>query len=434
MTPPSRRAVLGAGGLLTMAGAADALPISERSIEADLKRYVAFGEKRAGGPGDTACGDWLAQELATLGYRIERQTFLAPFFETSRAALTVGTASAPVHPQPIVVTTGAEGVTGRIVRVDAKGRFTGSLDGAIALVDLPFARWSTLLAPAARKPIQAAFAAGAKAVVAITNGPTRKVIALNADGREPMFPGPVALLAPDAADPFLDAATRGAVGRLVIEGQGGRRPAFNFVGRLDRGKARWLAVSTPRSGWFGCAAERGPGVAVWLDLARWAIAALPDANLAFICNTGHEYEYLGAAEAMKQIAPPVPATRFWLHLGANVAARDWRELLASAMPLPSADSQRVLSISPELLPLARKIFEGQVGFEAPVSSAVLAAGELEEVIKAGYAPAAGVFGAHRFHHVAEDDERCLDVPATLAAARGFRSLLAAIDGDDHAAG
>ena len=434
MTPPSRRAVLGAGGLLTMAGAADALPISERSIEADLKRYVAFGEKRAGGPGDTACGDWLAHELAALGYRIERQTFLAPFFETSRAALTVGTASAPVHPQPIVVTTGAEGVAGRIVRVDAKGRFTGSLDGAIALVDLPFARWSTLLAPAARKPIQAAFAAGAKAAVAITNGPTRKVIALNADGREPMFRGPVALLAPDAADPFLDAATRGAVGRLVIEGQGGRRPAFNFVGRLDRGKARWLAVSTPRSGWFGCAAERGPGVAVWLDLARWAIAALPDANLAFICNTGHEYEYLGAAEAMKQIAPPVPATRFWLHLGANVAARDWRELSASAMPLPSADSQRVLSISPELLPLARKIFDGQVGFEAPVSSAVLAAGELEEVIKAGYAPAAGVFGAHRFHHVAEDDERCLDVPATLAAARGFRSLLAAIDGDGHAAG
>lgn len=434
MTPPSRRAVLGAGGLLTMAGAADALPISERSIEADLKRYVAFGEKRAGGPGDTACGDWLAQELAALGYRIERQTFLAPFFETSRAALTVGTASAPVHPQPVVVTTGAEGVSGRIARVDAKGRFTGSLDGAIALVDLPFARWSTLLAPAARQPIQAAFAAGAKAVVAITNGPTRKVIALNADGREPMFPGPVALLAPEAADPFLDAATRGAVGRLVIEGQGGRRPAFNFVGRLDRGKARWLAVSTPRSGWFGCAAERGPGVAVWLDLARWAIAALPDANLAFICNTGHEYEYLGAAEAMKQIAPPVPATRFWLHLGANVAARDWRELPASAMPLPSADSQRVLSISPELLPLARKIFDGQVGFEAPVSSAVLAAGELEEVIKAGYAPAAGVFGAHRFHHVAEDDERCLDVPATLAAARGFRSLLAAIDGDGHAAG
>jgi hypothetical protein len=43
-------------------------------------------------------------------------------------------------------------------------------------------------------------------VVAITNGPTGKVIALNADGRKPMFAGPVALLAPEAAGPFLGAA------------------------------------------------------------------------------------------------------------------------------------------------------------------------------------------------------------------------------------
>jgi hypothetical protein len=51
-------------------------------------------------------------------------------------------------------------------------------------------------------------------------------------------------------------------------------------------------------------------------------------------------------------------------------------------------------------------------------------GELDEVIKAGYAPAAGVFGVHRYHHVAEDDERCLDAPATLAAAQGFRKRTA----------
>jgi hypothetical protein len=52
-----------------------------------------------------------------------------------------------------------------------------------------------------RGPIEAAFAAGAKAVVAITNGPTNKVIALNADGRKPMFAGPVALLAPERPPP-----------------------------------------------------------------------------------------------------------------------------------------------------------------------------------------------------------------------------------------
>lgn len=434
MTDTSRRTFLGAGAALPLGAAACAATARTPSpqeiaampdavIEADLRRYVAFGEKQAGGPGDAACGEWLAEELAGAGFSVERQAFDAPFFTAAKAELTVEGTTTAVYPQPIVRTTGPDGVSGPLVRVDGAGRFAGDMTGAVALVDLPHARWSSLMTPAVRRPIEAAFAAGARAAVVITNGPTGKVIALNADGRQPMFAGPVALLAPRDAGPFLAAAMTRGEARLVLEGEGGRRPAFNFVGRINRGKGRWLAVSTPRSGWFTCAAERGPGVACWLDLARWAPTALPDHDLAFICNTGHEYEYLGAAEAMREIAPPVADTRFWLHLGANVAARDWLETPAGAAPLPNVDSQRVLAISPELLPLARTVFAGQTGYEAPVSSAVLAAGELEEVIRAGYAPAAGVFGIHRYHHVADDDERCLNVPATVAAARGFRTLL-----------
>jgi hypothetical protein len=428
MIDTSRRSFLGAGALLTvgsLGGGDPSLPPGE-TIEADLLRYVGFGEKRAGGPGDTACGDWLAGELEAAGYAVRRQTFSAPYFEARRAELASGDLTAPIHPQPIVRPTGAGGVSGPLVRVDSAGHFLGSLGGAIALVDMPHARWSSMLSPGARRPIEAAFAAGARAVVAITNGPTGKVIALNADGRAPMFTGPVALLAPENAGGFLAGAFQRREARLTIDGEGGRRPAFNFVGRMDRGKGRWLAVSTPRSGWFACGAERGGGVAAWLHLARWAATALPDHDLAFVCNTGHEYEYLGAAEAMREIAPPVAATRFWLHLGANVAARDWHETPGAPAPLPSVDSQRFLSISPDLLPLARTIFAGQIGYEAPVSSAVLAAGELEEVIKAGYSPAAGVFGIHRYHHVAEGDERCLNVAATVAASEGFRRLLEAV--------
>jgi hypothetical protein len=433
----SRRTFLGAGAFVSLggtamtaaassAGAANAPPPSAQTIEADLRKYVGFGNKRAGGPGDTACGNWLAGELDRAGYTVERQTFQAPYFEASKAELSIEGATAPVLPQPIVIPTGAGGVTGPLVRVDVAGHFEDSLDGAIALVDLPSARWSSALARPIRGPIEAAFAAGAKAVVAITNGPTGKVIALNADGRQPMFVGPVALLAPDKAPPFLAATFQRGEATLTVDGEGGRRDAFNFVGRIDRGKGRWLAISTPRSGWFGCAAERGGGVAAWLDLARWAPTALPDHDLAFVCNTGHEYEYLGAAEAMKQIAPPVEATRFWLHLGANVAARDWREMPGGATPLPNVDAQRVLSISANLVALAQTVFASQLGYEAAVSSAVLSAGELDEVIKAGYAPAAGVFGIHRYHHVEEDDERCLHASATAAAAEGFRRLLQAI--------
>lgn len=395
------------------------------SVETDLLRYTRFGIKRAGGPGDMACGEWLASELASAGYAVERQHFSAPYFETSMAELSCGSSTAKVFPQPIVIETPDNGVSGPLVRVDQFGHFAGSMQGAIALIDLPFARWSSLLSKAIHGPVSAAFAAGAKAAVIITNGPTGKIIALNADGRQPMFAGPIALLAPEDARDFLAAAMTREDVRLIIRGKGGRRDAFNFVGRIDRGKGRWLAVSTPRSGWFTCAGERGPGVAVWLRLARWAAISLTDVDLAFICNTGHEYEYLGASEAMKQIAPPPAQTRFWLHLGANVAARDWHDL-AGLSPLPGADSQRYLSITPSLVPMAASIFANQPGYEVPVSSDEAAAGELVEVIKAGFTPAAGVFGVHRFHHVAEDDERCLNVDATVVAERGFRRLIEAV--------
>ncbi|WP_417451923.1 hypothetical protein [Kordiimonas sp.] len=403
--------------------AATPAPPDTIQIQEDLNRYISFGIKQAGGEGDNACGEWMAAELEKAGYAIEKQTMSAPFFTPERCELTTGQNRAAVWPQPIVIPTGAQGVTGRLVRVNAAGFADTPLDGAIALVDLPFGRWSSMLWQAVRTPIEAAFKGGAIACVVVTNGPSGKVIALNTDGQKPMYNGPITLLAPDDAAPFFKAALDGKEATLTMTGQGGRRPAFNFIARMDRGKSRWLAVSTPRSGWFGCAGERGPGIAAWLHLARWAGAAVRDYNLAFICNSGHEYEYLGAEEALHAIAPKPAETAFWLHLGANIAARDWHDILGKPMPLPGADSQRFLVTSPGLLAKAQALFKGQVGLEAPYSSEQLSAGELTNVIEAGYPLVAGVFGIHRYHHVAEDDERCVPADKVAEATAAFRHLL-----------
>ena len=422
MTSTSRRGFLAGGAMLPAVAAAARIPADVRdSVAADLDRYIGFGSKQAGGIGDEACGAWLATELERAGYTIERQRISVPFFTPDLCEIVTGAARAPLWPQPIVTTT--NGVTGPIVRIDPGSKDVPSLAGAIALIDLPHARWSTALAKPIRDPVTAAFAAGAKAAIVITNGPTGKVIALNADGRKPMFAGPVGLLAPERGRPFLDAAMRGDSATVRLTGKGGQRPAFNFVGRLDRGRKEWLAMSTPRSGWYGCAGERGPGVAIWLLLARWASRALHDHNLAFVCNTGHEYEYLGAAEALKAIAPKPADTAFWLHLGASAAAQDWHDVVGALKPLPNIDSQRFLSVSPTLLPLARRVFAGHVGFEAPYSSDVLSAGEQTEILAAGYRSVAGVFGTHRFHHVADDDARCVSATNVAATAAAFQHLL-----------
>lgn len=413
-----------AAPVLSQTGAALAqTPDAAALIRQDLERYIGFGEKRSGGDGDNACGDWMEQALAGLGFETRRQTFSAPHFEPQSCTLSCGGAQADVWAQPIVVPTPPEGLTAPLVRVDAQGRASHDLSGAIALIDLAHARWSSMFWPGVADPVRAAFQAGARACVIITNGPTGKVIALNTDGRAPLYDAPMALLAPKDAAPFLAAAHSASSARLTLSGVSARRPAFNLMGRLDRGAGRWLVVSTPRSGWFTCAGERGGGVAAFLHMARWATANAPGHDLLFVCNSGHEYQYLGAEELLREHAPPPEQTAFWLHLGANLAARDWHDSVGGLQPLPGTDSQRYLVVSPDLLPAARASFRHLSGLQAPYSSDDLSAGELSNVLAAGYRRVAGIFGVHRYHHVREDDVRCVSEDAVAETTFAFQHLL-----------
>jgi hypothetical protein len=413
MPNATRREMLAGSGVAAILGMAlgkGAEAMVSDQLATDLDRYIRFGVKAAGGPGDTACGAWLEEELKRAGFATVRQDFTAPWFEARRAELRAGTAGAPVVPQAIVTPTGPDGITAPLVSVDPASGDGAATSGAIVLIDLPYARWSSAHDAPIPAAVQRAFATGARAAVLVTNGPTGKAIALNGDGDRPMFDRPVAVLAPEALGRFRGAGEA----TLVIDGAGGRRPAFNLVGRIDRGNGRWLVTSTPRSGWTIAAGERGAGVAAWLALARWAPAALPDHSLAFLCTSGHEYENLGSAHALAAAAPPADRTAFWLHLGANVAARDWHDLGGGRLlPLPSADPQRFLLTSPNLIPSARDYFAGLPGLEMAYPTGRGAAGELTAILAAGYKRAAGIFGAHRVHHVAEDDARCVD--AMLAA-------------------
>lgn len=418
-----RQFLAGTTALPLMPSALKAGTGPSHSVTDDLHRYIGFGSKQSGGEGDNACGIWLEDELEQAGFTVERQTLSVPFFNADRSELVCGANSATLWPHPIVIPTRPEGITGPLIRIALEGDVPNSFSGGIALVDLPSRRWSTALSDAIKVPVEAAFAAGARAAIIITNGPTGKTIALNTDGREPMFAGPTALLAPELARPFLAAASQGEDATLFLTGESGRRPCFNIAGRIDRGRGRWLVVSTPRSGWFTCAGERGGGIAAWLAIARWASGAAQQFDLCFICNSAHEYQYLGAEEMLHAVAPRPEETAFWLHLGANLASRDWHDGVGAMTPLPSTDAQRYLVVSPELQATARREFSGLVGLEAPYASDVLSAGELTNVIEAGYEPVAGIFGLHRFHHAAQDDARCVSAAAVSETTAAFQRLV-----------
>lgn len=419
----SRRAVLGAPAVLFAASAAGAAtPGSNAEAQSILERYHAFGDKAAGGPGDAASGEWLEGELTGLGFTCQRQTYDVPAFEGD-ATLTSSAARADLIPQAIVVPTSDAGLSGPLYVAGA-----GRGGAGIALLILPYARWSTAVGQVARR-VQAVLDGGASAVIIVTTGPTGEALALNAPVDKPLFDKPVAVMAPKDAEPFLQAAIRGDVATLRVGGRSLRRPAFNVTATLDAGVARTLVISTPRSGWFACAGERGSGMAAWLMLVRWAARASLPVNIALVATSGHEYENAGGERFIHELAPKPDKTALWVHLGANVAARDWHERGAALSPLPGADSQRYLLASPPLLTTAKAAFAGQPGLEQvyPADPA-LAAGEIGNVLRAGYSPAIGIFGSHRFHHARADDLRCVSAslipPVVEAFAKVIRGAVA----------
>lgn len=415
-----------AAPLVVQTGTATAMKddsmFSPERLFADVRTYAEAGNKQSGSAGDRWTADWTAKRLVAAGFIVERQSFEVPWFEPGQAELALDNMRVPLTPQPLVVQTTAEGLTAPLRLAEVAER----LDGSIAVIRLPYRRWSTLVDPAVRDPIADALSRGAAAIILVTMGPTGEALLLNSPADRPASDKPLALLAPESAGPVVDAARHGRKARLMLTGMGGSRTAENIIGRHLRGEGRsWIAVSTPRSGWTNCTGERGPGIAIWLALAAWAPGAFPSHNLLFVSNSGHEYENLGASHFVEALGPPPAETDFWLHLGANAATRDYQEIPSRLLPLPSADPYRFLITSPDLVDRARAIFKGQPGIEMVYPSGDGAAGELSEIVNAGYLRHAGIFGAHRQHHAVSDDMSTVLAQPLADAARGFRDLLVA---------
>lgn len=426
----SRRHLLGVAAGTAVAGTAtrgsaatrSGAPVDAAWLQAVLERYAGFGIKASGGDGDERCGAWLEQTLQGWGYACERHEFQVPFFEASALSLSAGSARASVIPQAIVQPTGPAGISGPLRLASAHEDLTGS----IALIPLPFRRWGGIVDPQVARPVADALKRGAHTVVVITTGPTGEAVALNAPADKAMFGRPVAILAPKDAQPFLKMAAADTASTLTVDGQGGRRRAWNLIGRLDRKAEKTLVLSTPRSGWFTCAGERGSGVAAWLSLAQWLARSHPHVNVEVLATSGHEYTYLGGERYLHEKAPSPDRTKLWVHIGASLAARDWHDLGPQLRPLPSADPQRVLTATPDILDAVKRSFRGVAGLEATYpADRANAGGELVNVLDAGYRTAIGEYGIHRYFHTASDDMRCVSGELVVPVVAAFRKAIVA---------
>jgi hypothetical protein len=398
-------------------------------LEADLARHAGFGEKFSGGDGDNATAAWISGRLRDAGYRISESEFDAPFFVPRAAQLSAGAASAPVVAQAPVVVTGPRGVVAPLALVEegdvvAEGG-VGDVRGRIALFVTPFARHAALFPERGiGRTVVAAAEAGAAAVVIVTSGPSGEAVALNAP-ETPFVPVPTAVLAPKAAAPLVAAARAGAEGTLVVDGEATHRPSKNIVARLERG-ARWIAISTPRSGWYGCVGERGTGTAAFLEMAVWARERFPGLSV-FLMNTGgHEYFFAGSHRVIGE-APPPDQTLGWVHLGASLAVRDAEVRDGSLVMLDTPDPQRSLMATELALSAAAEAFGGLVGYENP-GPVRPSAGELSAFTDRGYRRAFAAIGVHRWFHTRLDTLERVDArhlaPVVVAHERALELIVA----------
>jgi hypothetical protein len=202
------------------------------------------------------------------------------------------------------------------------------------------------------------------------------------------------------------AASTGQTASVQITGE--FRPqgkARNVIARINRKNDRWIVVSTPASGWFRCASERGCGVAVFLGLAEWAAGAKTDCNWLFCATTGHELGHGGMLHLLESGALPEPkVTICFLSLGASVAAREWERVENSWRPLNrlSRDLQLVSTVN--LADVVRPAFAPILQVKATDQPE---GGELRHAMSKGYS-AIGIFGAHLWFHTKNDGPETTD--------------------------
>jgi hypothetical protein len=364
-----------------------------------VEEYCAIGEHRTGLPEDAATVAWFADALRAMGGKVEEQPYT---FQRYDAHWRVTVDGEPVTALPLFY----EG-TGS-VRTDAP--FTATipvLGGSYVPAFEPLARQAL----AAGKPA---------AVIATTFGDGQRLQGVNRHIR------------PGSGLPTICVA--GALGGRLAEGHVHLELDAQLVtGRSANvlalfGEAPFeqrVLLTTPLSGWFRAAGERGCGIALCLEVAR---ALAPHAPIAVLGTNSHELMGYGL-RAYLQAGPPAPAAIF--HFGANVAVHGPGG--AGADPLPALTVRGWLPAEqrPKLAETFAHISHPvEVVPDGDARQPQRWRGEARHWCTVGV-PLISMVGSSSLHHTPEDVPELATSPSLLAAAcegavRAARLLVASI--------
>ncbi len=365
-----------------------------------IAEFESQGYHRTATAVDWASGDWLASQVAAAGLTPMKERFPVDRVDPVTCVLVVDGRRIAGLPLYDGAFTGPDGIGGRLGTADS---------GADIAVT------ATATNAAGAGPLGQARRSGRhKAIVALTNGRQPGLCPSNADEFLAPF-GPPVLQVDSAEEGLLgDAVARGVSARLIAQVARTPASAMNVVAEI-RGTNPALppfVVMTPRSGWYGCASERGGGLVVWLEIMRALRATARPRSVLFVASSGHELGHLGIDAFITMRPGIVPRAAGWLHLGANIGAA-----VDPGNTLQASHDEIDAALTREMAAAGLTVNRRNPRDRVPN-------GEAEAVHRGGGRYASIIGGNALFHNLSDRGPHAID---PLAIARFARACTALVD-------
>lgn len=286
-----------------------------------VQTYASLGDHRTGTDVDHSTARWMADALASRGLEVGLEPLSFDQWRSSSRLLAAGL---------------------EVFHLPVYYEWTGSIDTTDVHVG-SFDPISGGFPEVLTAPIEHARASGAAAAVLVTQHPNGSLVAVNRVLGAAGSGVPTVLVAGRDHGQLRSGRVELRLAAEVVAGTTANVVATNGVA------GRPLMLTTPLNGWFGCAGERGTGIAVLLDL----VERFADRPLLVVATGGHELGFFGAhrwVAAHRDVQPSAI-----VHVGASVAveedAGDGRRRLATTrMALTSVPTRRAGALA---APLAR---------------------------------------------------------------------------------
>ncbi|MEM6805450.1 MAG: hypothetical protein AAF696_28895 [Bacteroidota bacterium] len=375
------------------------------SLYQSIEKYASFGVHRMASPNDSASIDWVASEMAAKGFEIDFQTFSSRQFFLEEAHLQIAEDEYECVPQWWIPEF-SDSLKLQAPLVEYQSDRTDYSNKIVFLVH-PMAEFGAYLGEDLLAKVKEIAERGAIAIIAAIEGPSSEIYLYNVKPDGPQLPIPVLMVAAKHQQALRQEAIQEETLSLRIKGHYKPNASTkNIIATRGNPEENVIIVSTPLSGWFVNAAERGPGISIFLALADWIHTHEIEGNFLFVASGGHELTHMGADRFLKELAPKPANTKCWIHLGASLTAYEWESANGRLSKTQETNiNQKVCSFSNNNIKLYWHYWRslGWIPFPAFMG----AVGEIKDVKAHGYKNYIGFGGKHTYFHTPKDNLDCV---------------------------